>query len=158
MKVVLLHVGRARGPIADAIADFEKRVSHYFSFESVGVKETPYKGQSISQLLDDEGKRLLARVPTHNELIALHRPGKQWSSEALAEHLSNASVRSVAGVTFVIGGAYGLSAEIIARADRLFSLSAMTLTHDLARLILTEQLYRAGTIMRAEPYHKGLVG
>lgn len=158
MKVVLLHVGRARGAVGDAIADFEKRVSHYFTFESVGVKETPYKGQSITQLLDDEGKRLLARVPTQNELIALHRPGKQWSSEGLAEHLGNASLRSVPGVTFVIGGAYGLSAELISRADRLFSLSAMTLTHDLARLILTEQLYRAGTIMRAEPYHKGLVG
>jgi 23S rRNA (pseudouridine1915-N3)-methyltransferase len=158
MKVVLLHVGRAKGSIGEAIEEFEKRVSHYFSFESISVKETAFKGQPIPQLLEDEGKRLLARVQPHNELIALHRPGKQWSSEGLAEHLSSASMRSVPGLTFVIGGAYGLSAELIGRADRLFSLSAMTLTHDMARLVLTEQLYRAGTILRGEPYHKGLAG
>jgi 23S rRNA (pseudouridine1915-N3)-methyltransferase len=154
MKVSLIAVGRSRAPFAEAIGEYEKRVGRYFSFQAVEVKEVPFRGQPIQQLLDEEGERLLARVPVHHELVALHRTGEAWSSEQLAGFLSERALRSAPGVGFLIGGAYGLSRGVLERADRQWSLGALTLPHELARLIATEQIYRAGTISRGEPYHK----
>lgn len=156
MKLQLICVGRPRGPIAETIADYEQRITHYFtSFETIEVKEASGRGQNSDRVLREEGERILARVPAQNQLVVLHRPGKRWSSEQLAAHLGELALRSAPGVTFAIGGAYGLSPEVLARSDLQLSLSAMTLPHEMARLILTEQLYRAGTIARNEPYHKG---
>lgn len=157
MKVTLVCVGRPRGPVAEAIAEYETRAGRYYSFESIEVKETPQRSQPVPRVVDEEGERILARVPGDHELVALHRPGKQWSSEALSSHLAEAALHARAGVTFVIGGAFGLSPAVLERADRLMSLSSMTLPHEIARLLLTEQIYRAGTIARGEPYHKGPV-
>ncbi|HUE96555.1 MAG TPA: 23S rRNA (pseudouridine(1915)-N(3))-methyltransferase RlmH [Longimicrobiaceae bacterium] len=157
MKVALLCVGKPRGPVADAIEAYEARIGRYFSFEAIEVKETAHRSQPVPRVVEEEGERILARVPQHHELVALHRPGKAWSSEALASHLADAGLRGTAGVAFVIGGAYGLSSPLLERADHLMSLSSMTLPHELARLVLSEQLYRAGTIVRGEPYHKGPV-
>lgn len=155
MKVQVIAVGRPKGHVADAIGDYQLRIERYFTFEAAVVKETPHRSQPIERVVDEEGERILARVPAHHELVALHRPGKSWSSEDLARFLAEAAVRAAGGVTFAIGGAYGLSAAVLARADHQMSLSLMTLPHDLARLVLSEQLYRAGTIARGEPYHKG---
>jgi 23S rRNA (pseudouridine1915-N3)-methyltransferase len=155
MKVSVVCVGRARSTIAELIAEYEERVGHYFSFETIEVKEAPYRGQPLEDVRAEEGKRLLARISAQTELIALHPPGKMWSSETLAKYLAEAPLRGVGAVTFIIGGAYGLSTEVLQRASQKLSLSAMTLPHELARLVLTEQLYRAGTIARGEPYHKG---
>jgi len=155
LKVTLVCVGRSRGPVALAIAAYEGRLRHYFRFDAIEVKETPFRGQPVVQVQSEESERLLARVPDYAELIALHRQGKPWSSEDLASHLASAQQRSTDGVTLVIGGAYGLAPSLISRADQLLSLSAMTFPHEVARLVLAEQLYRAGTILRGEPYHKG---
>ena len=155
MKITLVCVGRPRGPLADAIEGYEARLGHYFRFESIEVKETPFRGQSVELVLDDEGSRLLARVPEQTEVIALHRTGTAWSSESLAHQLASLAVHGAPGVCFVIGGAYGLASAVLTRADRTLSLSAMTFPHEIARLLLAEQLYRAGTIIRGEPYHKG---
>lgn len=156
MRIVLLSVGRVKGPIADVVADFESRAGRYFSFEPREVKEEPAtRGRTVEQVLAAEGERLLARLPGGYELVALHRTGASWSSERLASYLEAAGVRALPGVAFAIGGAYGLSEELRSRATHLLSLSAMTFPHDLARLLLAEQIYRAGTILRREPYHKG---
>ncbi len=155
MKLLLLSVGRPRGPLASAIEEYEKRIGHYFSFEAAEVKETTHRGQTVARVLQEEGERILARHPAQNQLVALHRPGKRWSSERLAAHLADLGLRSVPGVTFVIGGAYGLAPEVLSRSNLHLSLSAFTLPHEMARLIVAEQLYRAGTIIRNEPYHKG---
>ena len=157
MKIALVCVGRPHVTLGSAIAEYERRMSRYFRFEAMEVKETPYRGQPIPQLLDDEGERLLARVPKHNHLVALHRTGESWNSEALARFLADGGLVVAGGVTFVIGGAYGLSSGLLQRADLRLSLSGMTLPHELARLVLAEQLYRAGTIIRGEPYHKPAV-
>jgi len=154
LKVNLVCVGRARGPVALAIEAYESRLRHYFRFEAIEVKETPFRGQPVGHVQSEESERLLARVPDHTELVALHRQGKAWSSQDLASHLVSAQQRSTDGVTLVIGGAYGLAPSLISRADQLLSLSAMTFPHEVARLVLAEQLYRAGTILRGEPYHK----
>src|SRR5688572_26143877 len=116
MKVSLVSVGRPRSPLADAIAEYESRIQHYFPFEAVEVKESSRRGQPLARLLDEEGERLLARVPKQNELVALDRPGAAWSSERLASYLSDAALNGVAGISFVIGGAFGLSQGVLARA------------------------------------------
>jgi 23S rRNA (pseudouridine1915-N3)-methyltransferase len=155
MKLVLAAVGRPRGAIAESIGDYETRVRRYFSFEAAEVKEEPYRGGDVRRVREEEGKRLLARVPAGSELVALHESGRGWSSQQLADYLSRLALDGVAGASFVIGGAYGLSDEVLKRARHQLSLSAFTLPHEVARLLLAEQLYRAGTIQRGEPYHKG---
>jgi len=154
MKIVLAVVGRARKPLVDAIAAYEKRIGHYYSFEAVEVPEVPHRGQPVPQLLEDEGQRLLARVPHPYQLVALDRLGARWSSEELARYLSDLALHATPGVAFVIGGAYGLASTVLQRANRQWSLSSLTFPHELARLVVAEQIYRAGTIGRGEPYHK----
>jgi 23S rRNA (pseudouridine1915-N3)-methyltransferase len=156
MKLLVMSVGKPRGMVADAIAEYEKRAARYFSFEAVEVKEDAYrKAGDAGRVRDEEGKRLLARVPAGAEIVALHETGKQWTSQQLSDYLQHLAVQGSPGAAFIIGGAYGLSDEILARARHQLSLSAFTLPHELARLALAEQLYRAGTIARGEPYHKG---
>lgn len=154
MKVLLISVGRARGGLGDAIAEYETRARRYFQLETVEVKEHKARAADPEKVMEEEGKRLLARVPTGVEVVALDRKGRAWSSERLSRYLTDLGVRSAPGAAFLIGGAFGLSAEVLARADHLLSLSAFTLPHEMARLVLTEQIYRAGTIARGEPYHK----
>lgn len=155
MKVTLLAVGRVKGVMADPIREYEQRIRHYFAFDVIEVKEEAGKrSRTPAQVMDAEGDRLLARVPDGFELVALDRQGTGWSSERFARHLELLGVGARAGMALVIGGAFGLAPKVLDRADHLLSLSSMTLPHELARLVLVEQLYRAGTIQRGEPYHK----
>ena len=155
MKLTLLVIGKAGPLVADAVADSERRAARYWNLDVVEVREERgRKGLSEAVIRDAESARLLERVPAGFEICALTRDGEHWSSNELARYLENLGVQSRAGVAFVIGGALGLSEALIERAERTLSLSPMTLTHELARLIIAEQLYRAGTIVRGEPYHK----
>jgi 23S rRNA (pseudouridine1915-N3)-methyltransferase len=134
VKVILVAVGRVRGSLADPIAEYEKRVQRYFSFEVHEVKEENARKESAAdRVMAEEGKRLLGRVSPGMEVVAMHREGETWNSEELSRHLSD---------------------EVLGSARHRLSLSSFTLPHELARLVLTEQLYRAGTIARGEPYHK----
>ncbi|HEX5521300.1 MAG TPA: 23S rRNA (pseudouridine(1915)-N(3))-methyltransferase RlmH [Longimicrobiaceae bacterium] len=156
MKLVLLSVGRPRRLFADAIAEYEARAGRYFRFEAADVREEPLRREGDAErVMGEEGKRLLARIPERYHLVALHRGGEEWSSERLARYLGDASLGRIEGVAFVIGGALGLAPEVLQRADVQLALSTFTLPHELARLVLAEQIYRAGTILRGEPYHKG---
>jgi 23S rRNA (pseudouridine1915-N3)-methyltransferase len=105
--------------------------------------------------MEKEGERLLARVPEGLDLIALTRHGTLMDTDQLAGYLHDHQIDSRAGVALVVGGAYGLAPSVLARARLRVSLSKMTLPHEMARLLVAEQLYRAGTIVRGEPYHKG---
>ncbi|HEX6559768.1 MAG TPA: 23S rRNA (pseudouridine(1915)-N(3))-methyltransferase RlmH [Longimicrobiales bacterium] len=155
MKISLLVIGRAGALFVDAIAEFERRAARYWSLDVLEIREErARKGSSDAQIRAAESNRLLEKVPAGSEIVALTRQGRSWSSDQLARHLEDAAVQGRAGVAFLIGGALGLSEEAIQKADRTLSISSMTLTHELARLIFTEQLYRAGTIVRGEPYHK----
>jgi len=156
VKLFLFAVGRPRSPVAAAIEDYESRVRRYFTFDVGDVKEEAFRrAGDAARVRDEEGKRLLARVPAGMEIVALHEAGKQWSSQQLADWLAELALRGSPGAAFLIGGAYGLSDEVLGRARHQLSLSAFTLPHELARLVLAEQLYRAATINRGEPYHKG---
>ena len=150
-----MAVGRPGTLLADAIGEYEKRAGRYFNFEAVEVKEErARKGLDDEQVRQSESRRLLERVPTGFEILAMTRDGQPWSSDDLARYFEQLAMSGKAGAAFLIGGALGLSTDVIQRAQRQLSLSPMTLTHEMARALLTEQIYRAGTILRGEPYHK----
>jgi 23S rRNA (pseudouridine1915-N3)-methyltransferase len=156
MKLAIVSVGRAKGAVGEAVAEYEVRARRYFALESHEVKEEPYRGRGDApRVRDEEGKRLLARVPPGAEVVALHENGRAWDSPRLADYLAKLQLGASPGAAFLIGGAYGLADDVLARATHQLALGALTLPHELARLVLTEQLYRAGTILRGEPYHKG---
>ncbi|MBR9989965.1 MAG: 23S rRNA (pseudouridine(1915)-N(3))-methyltransferase RlmH [Gemmatimonadetes bacterium] len=159
MKLWLLTVGRSGRVLEPAITEYETRTRRYWPVEVIEVKEErARRGMDPAAIRDAEADRLLRRVPKEAELVALTRTGDAWSSERLSRHLQRSAVQALPGVAFVIGGALGLSDTILKEAHRRMRLSTFTLPHDLARLLLLEQLYRAGTIARGEPYHKGRDG
>jgi len=156
VRLVVLATGKVRGPLAVAVSEYEERAARYWKLEVVEVDAgASGRDPTPERVMEAEGERLLARLPAGTSVFALTREGKAMGSRTLALALEEHAVRSSPGVAFVIGGAFGLSPAVLARADRRLSLSAMTLPHEMARLVLAEQLYRAGTILRGEPYHKG---
>jgi 23S rRNA (pseudouridine1915-N3)-methyltransferase len=154
VKVLVVVVGKSRRPLADAIDAYEKRAGRYWKLEVVEVSGGA-PGGARETVLEAEAARILKRIPNGFEVVALTRTGGDMDSVELAGYLEAHGVRSTPGVAFVIGGAFGLGSALLERDIRALSLSPMTLPHDMARLILAEQLYRAGTLIRGEPYHKG---
>ncbi|MDX1674731.1 MAG: 23S rRNA (pseudouridine(1915)-N(3))-methyltransferase RlmH [Longimicrobiales bacterium] len=156
MTVTVLAVGSPGRLLGPAIQDYEERAARYWKLEARTVDpEKATKNRAVDDVMAAEADRLTAATPDRSEVVALTRTGKHWSSRDLARYLNQLAVRGSEGATFVIGGAYGLHPRFVREAQRRLSLSSMTLPHDLARLVLAEQLYRAGTIVRREPYHKG---
>lgn len=155
MKVSLVLVGKVRGTLAASVREFEGRAARYWKLEVVEVDEGVKGGRGEpDRVRAAEGERILARLPEGSEVVALSRSGKGMTSPGLSRYLQRLALDAHPGVAFVIGGAFGLSRPVLERAHRRLSLSPMTLPHDMARLLLAEQLYRAGTIARGEPYHK----
>lgn len=153
MKVAVAAVGSpGRGPVAEAIREYEARARRYFDFEAIEVAAGD--GGDPASVRRREGERLLDRVSGDLERFALTRRGRGMGSRRLARYLDELATYGKAGAVFLVGGAHGLSDEVLAVAKYRLSLSPMTLPHALARLVLTEQIYRAGTIARGEPYHK----
>ncbi len=157
MKVALLAVGAPKMPaLAAAIREYEGRITHYFKYEAVeirGRRLTP--GADTHRIAEEESRQLQARIPAGLEVVALDENGERWTSESLAEYLRELATVGKPGAAFVIGGPAGLSESLCRAADRILCLSSFTLPHELARLIMVEQIYRAGTIHRSEPYHRG---
>lgn len=150
-------VGRVRGALGEAVADYEARAARYWKLEVIEVPGG-VKGSASApapRVLAAEAERILGKIPGGLEVVALTRAGRATSSRELAAYLQGLGTGSAPGVAFVIGGAFGLGEAVLARASRRLALSALTLPHEMARLVLAEQLYRAGTIVRGEPYHKG---
>ena len=158
MKIHVLCVGETRGNLGEATHGFETRARHYWR---MNVREVPAglgkgKKPEPGKVRKAEENRLLALLEkTGGEAVALTREGRSMESRELARFLDERAVRSVQDVSFIIGGAFGLGEGILTRSDLKLSLSPFTLPHEVARLVLAEQLYRAGTILRNEPYHKG---
>lgn len=154
MKLKVIAVGRPGALLADAILEYEQRAARYWPLEIVEVKQERGRGNDDA-VREAESRRALERVPVGFEIVALTRTGNAISSSRLAKMLETMATRAQPGAAFLIGGALGLSDDALRAADRRLRLSTMTMPHDLARLVLAEQLYRAGTIVRREPYHKG---
>lgn len=134
--------------------EFAVRLKRYLPYSLTEIKEhkTGSK-QDLQRIIRTEGELLAQRIPDGAYLIALDQGGKQLASGQLAELMNTHMIRSVPEWALVIGGPYGLCESLRKRADLVLSLSAMTLTHQMARLLLLEQLYRCCTIIRNEPYH-----
>ena len=155
MRIVIAAVGRPKdSALAAAIAAFETRAARYWPLEIAEVKdERASAGMTPEQVKDKEGERLQARVAGVPVVVACDPGGITMTSEQFADWLQEQRERA-RDVAFLIGGAYGLSTTLRSAARLRLAVAPWTLTHELARLVLAEQLYRAGTIVRGEPYHK----
>jgi 23S rRNA (pseudouridine1915-N3)-methyltransferase len=154
VRVSVLSVGRPRqAALASAIGEYEARAARYWTLDIVEVKEESARSATADQVKDREAERLQARLPSDAIVVACDPGGESLTSEAFAQWLATCRDRAQ-NVAFVLGGAYGIGDALRARAQRRISLAPFTLPHELARLVLVEQLYRAGSINRGEPYHK----
>lgn len=155
MRLNLLCVGRLTLPfLSDGCTEFAERLKRYLPLSITEIKEHKTgRKQDLQRIIATEGENLEQRIPQGTFVIALDQGGKSLRSEQLAELMNEHMVRSIPEWTLLIGGPYGLSTSLRKRADLTLSLSPMTLTHQMARLLLLEQLYRCCTIIRNEPYH-----
>jgi 23S rRNA (pseudouridine1915-N3)-methyltransferase len=153
MRLRLIWVGKTRNEHLRALAaDYLKRLSRFARCEVSEVRESAADGRAC---LEEEGKRITGALASDALTVLLDVSGPtSWSSEELAAQVGAWQTRSVKEVAFVVGGHLGVSDEVRARADVRWSLSPLTLTHEMARVVLAEQLYRAYTIVRGVPYQK----
>jgi 23S rRNA (pseudouridine1915-N3)-methyltransferase len=153
MKLRVLAIGKDRsGLYAPAVEEYAKRLGRYVRFELVELPEAR-KHAGTPQAKEEEGATILSKLRPGERVVALDERGAEHTSVAFAERVGR-WMAAGKDVALVIGGSDGLAPGLLARADEALALSRMTLAHRLARLVLVEQLYRAMTILRNEPYHK----
>jgi len=154
MRLVVAVVGKARHPaLGEAIRDYETRAARYWPLDVREVREEKATGISLDRVKEREGARLTEKIPERAQTVACESGGKSLSSVEFAEFLRRARDDD-RDLAFVIGGAFGLGANVASKSTMKLSLAPWTLPHEIARLVLVEQIYRAGTIVRGEPYHK----
>lgn len=155
MKITLLAIGKTNNEeLIRLYEDYRKRLTHYISFETLIIPELKNtKNISVSEQKEKEGELLLKQIENQDEVIVLDEKGKEFSSVGFAAFLENKSFSSIKRMIFVIGGPYGFSEKVYQRANSKISLSKMTFSHQMIRVIFIEQLYRAMTIQKGEPYH-----
>ena len=157
MPLSLITVGKIAKPFAEAAREYEKRLSRYDKVEVIELpdeKEPAHlSSAAIAQVMDKEGRNILGRVRREDAVVALCIDGQAQTSEQLAGTVSRLRMDG-RRIVFIIGGSLGLSPEVVARADIRLSLSSMTMPHQLARVVLLEQIYRAFKIISGERYHK----
>jgi 23S rRNA (pseudouridine1915-N3)-methyltransferase len=151
--LVILAVGRLRPAMREAADDYLRRLGRYVGVREVEVREAS-REPTVPAQREAEATRLAERTPTGSRVVALAREGKAWTSADLARRIDEWRL-AARPVTFVLGGSHGLAPGLLQRADVRWSLGPLTLPHELARVVVLEQLYRAFTILRGEPYHKG---
>lgn len=159
MNIRILAVGKVREKFyRDALAEYTKRLQRYVRIEipEVPDEKTPdgASQREEEQILEKEGRRLLEKIGPRDYVIALAIKGRSMDSIGFAEHLSSLMTSGNSTIDLVIGGSLGLSSAVLNRADEKISFSALTFPHQLMRVILLEQLYRAFRIINREPYHK----
>ena len=154
MRLVLAVVGKARNPaLGEAIRDYEVRAARYWPLDVHEVREERATGIPVEKVKEREGLRLTEKVPARARTVACEIGGKPLSSPEFAEFLRTAREQE-RDVAFLIGGAFGLASDVSKSSSMRLSLAPWTLPHEIARLVLVEQIYRAVTIVRGEPYHK----
>jgi 23S rRNA (pseudouridine1915-N3)-methyltransferase len=155
MKIAVLNMGRtADSWLKDGIAIYEKRLRHYIPFEMVYLQEPkPAKNQSEKIQKENEGKIILSALAGFDYSVLLDEKGKKLSSIAFSGFLQSAMNRGTKNLAFVTGGPFGFSDEVYHAVPERISMSEMTFSHQMIRLLFLEQLYRGYTIIRGEPYH-----
>ena len=155
MKIWFWSIGKAHDSyVKEGITEFTKRISKYFPVEWTIIPVPKNAGMlSETDLKKREGETILQWLKQDDYLVALDEHGKQFASEGLSDFLQERASASTRNLVFLIGGAFGLDAAVLKRAQLKWSLSQLTFPHQLVRLILAEQVYRACTILQNEKYH-----
>ncbi|MBT2646507.1 23S rRNA (pseudouridine(1915)-N(3))-methyltransferase RlmH [Bacillus sp. ISL-34] len=159
MKITIITVGKLKEKyLKQGIAEYTKRLSAYANIELVEVPDEKAPENLSAADMDivkqKEGERILAKVSPDTYVITLEIDGKQLTSEQLATHMDQLATYGKSKIAFIIGGSLGLGTEVLSRSDYALSFSKMTFPHQLMKLVLVEQIYRAFRINRNEPYHK----
>ncbi|AZS17988.1 23S rRNA (pseudouridine(1915)-N(3))-methyltransferase RlmH [Paenibacillus lutimineralis] len=159
MLIQIIAVGKLKEKyLVQGIQEYAKRLNPYIKFQMIEVADEKapdtLSEAEVSIVKEREGERILANVKESAHVVALAIGGQLWSSEELAAELDRLGTYGSSHVAFVIGGSHGLSDQVLRRAQQKLSFGRMTLPHQLMRLVLTEQIYRAVKINRGEPYHK----
>lgn len=159
MQINIIYVGNIKDKfLADAVAEYEKRLGAYCKVQNIELKESRVpenaSAAQVSAAIEEEGKRILAVLPKKSYKIALAVEGKELSSPDFARQIEKAKDAGNAQITFIIGGAFGMSEEVKSACDLRLSVSKMTFTHRMMRFILLEQVYRAFNILSGGKYHK----
>lgn len=159
MKIKIVTVGKLKEKyLKDGIEEYSKRISRFATVEMIELadEKTPDRASDSEneKILDLEGNRIISKIGDREFVIVLAIEGKTLSSEEFSKQLEQASINGYSTLTFVIGGSLGLSPQVKKRANLFLSFGRLTLPHQLMRLVLTEQIYRAFTIQQGSPYHK----
>ena len=155
MRITLLTVGKTNDlSFKNAISEYQKRLKFYISFD---IEEIPSL-KNTKNLTEDnqkqkEGELILKYLQPEDEVVLLDDKGAEYTSKQFASYIEKKSASGLKRLVFVVGGPYGFSQEVYQRANDKVSLSRMTFSHQMVRLVFTEQLYRACTIIKGEPYH-----
>jgi len=158
VRIQIRGIGKIKEPfLRDALADYKARIGGYCQLDLVETPEAMVSDTnpaSILKAIQAEGEKLIQSIPSDAFIISLDPWGKQFSSEAFADIIHGCEINGPYQIVFLIGGPHGLAEQCKKRADILLSFSSMTFPHQLVRVILFEQLYRAFTISRGLPYHR----
>ena len=159
MKIKVVTVGKLKEKyLKDVISEYSKRISRFAKLEMIELadEKTPDKASESEnqKILEIEGQRILSKVGDRDFVIVLAIEGKTFSSEEFSKQLEEASIKGFSTLTFIIGGSLGLAQDVKNRANLSVSFGRLTLPHQLMRLVLVEQIYRAFTIQQGSPYHK----
>lgn len=156
LKLKIIVVDRTKSPfLREGEIFYLERLRRYARVKWVEVRPAKIKkGRREEEILNKEGQAIARKLAPKDYLVPLDRSGRQFHSEGLAAWLDKRSLATGGSLTFIIGGPLGLSKELLDRGHKILSLSKLTLTHEMSRLLLLEQLYRAFTILRGEKYHK----
>ena len=153
MRLRLIWVGKTKDEHVRAlVAEYLKRLKRFVRCEVTELE--PGRGRAATEGIEDESRRILSALRTDALTILLDVEGREWSSEGLAAEIEKWQLAGTKEVAFIIGGHEGVSVEVRTRAQLRWSLSRLTLTHEMARILLVEQLYRGYTIIHGLPYHK----
>lgn len=159
MKIKIVTVGKLKEKyLKDGIAEYTKRISRFTKLEMIELadEKTPDKASELEnqKILETEGARILSKVGERDFVVVLAIEGKTFSSEDFSKQLEQASIKGYSTLTFIIGGSLGLAPIVKNRANLSVNFGRLTLPHQLMRLVLVEQIYRAFTIQQGSPYHK----
>lgn len=159
MKIKIVSVGKLKEKyLIQGIAEYTKRLGKYAKIELIEVPDEKapenLSAEEMRQVKAKEGERILAKVKENEYVFALAIQGENPSSEKFAEQLNQLGIQGKSQITFIIGGSLGLADAVLERSDAQISFGKMTYPHQLMRLILVEQIYRAFRINKGEPYHK----
>lgn len=159
MNINVIAVGKIKEKyIKEGIAEFSKRLSRYASLKIIEINDEKapenLSDKEMEMIKDKEAAKIIEKIPQNSHVIVLTIDGKQLSSEALSEKMGDIMLGGESDITFIIGGSLGLSNSVVKKSNYQLSFSKMTFPHQLMRLILLEQVYRAFKILKGETYHK----